>query len=478
MLDLGNLQTGTPQQATSISSRQRKLTEATRAFIPAVPLAMALAMALSAVLPQCIRANSGGSDLDPAFVAEEFRTFGRAGYLPGLDPPLAMNSLRAREIRGGSGLMLGLDASMNRVDGISLIGVQEIPSTGLVPGMRAYQAYGFTSKQWSGAFELRLSPFGEAFSLGMRWFDETTARPLPVQHMRSVENFLNTFFLREDSYDYLRRRGRSAFAEWAPSPGRGLQASLSEEEHESLERIRKRLGLFGGNKEFAENPAVDEDTWNLLRVRGIWSLGRVPDGPSRPAEAHAILAEVQAAGGPLGDERRFVRVWGEMRGNRRVSSTQFVSYRIGGGWTPEGEQPLLEDGDGDPFRDTEQAAQLGGRDPSRLPEQWKFEAGGPGSLRSHEFQAFRGDRIFLATLEYGLEPYGEVQPVMFVDWGKAWYQCQRESGGIGGSGPLEIGGGMGVAFGKGALAGRLDVARDLRAKRAPARVLFRLGVPF
>ena len=77
-----------------------------------------------------------------------------------------------------------------------------------------------------------------------------------------------------------------------------------------------------------------------------------------------------------------------------------------------------------------------------------------------------------------LEPYGDLQPVMFIDWGKAWYQCLSKSGGIGGSGPLEIGGGMGVAFGKGALAGRLDVARDLRAKRAPARVLFRLGVPF
>ncbi len=422
-------------------------------------------MALSATIAGRVQAGSGdgGLDLDPAFVAEEFRTFGRAGFLPGLDPPLAMGGLRAREIAGGSSLHLGLDASMNRVDGISLIGVQEIPNTGLMPALRGYQAYGFSSRRWSGAFELRLRPFGEPLSLGVRWFDETTARPLPVQHVRGVENFLTAFFLREDLFDYLRRRGRAGFVEWMPSPGRGLQFSMSEEEHESLKRVRKRLGLFGGSREFAENPAVDEDTWNLLRVRGIWSFGGVPAGKVRPTQAHAILAEMQAAGGPLGDERRFVRVWGEMRGNRRVSSTQFVSYRIGGGWTPEGEQPVTEDGS---------------RDPSRLPEQWRFEAGGPGSLRGHEFQAFRGDRILLATLEYGLEPYGDLQPVMFVDWGKAWYQCQSESGGIGGSGPLEMGGGMGVAFGKGALAGRLDVARDLRAKRAPARVLLRLGVPF
>ncbi len=426
--------------------------------------ALAVAMALSGALAECVMARGGDSelDLDPAFVAEEFRTFGRAGFLPGLDPPLAMNGLRARQITGGSGLHLGLDASMNRVDGISLIGVQEIPSTGFMPGMRAYQAYGFTSKRWSGAFELRLRPLGEPFSLGVRWFDETAARPLPVQHVRAVENFLTTFFLREDLFDYLRRRGHSSFVEWTPSPGRGLQVSLSEEEHESLERVRRRLGLFGADTEFADNPPVDEDTWHLLRVRGIWSLGRLPEGSRRPTEAHAILAEVQAAGGDLGDNRQFVRAWAEMRGNRRISSTQFVSYRIGGGWTPEGERPVMEDGS---------------RNPSHLPEQWEFEAGGPGSLRGHEFQEFRGDRIFLASLEYGLESYGDVQPVIFADWGKAWYQSLSESGGIGGSGPLEISGGMGLAFGKGALAGRLDVARDLRRKRAPGRVVFRLGVP-
>ena len=83
---------------------------------------------------------------------------------------------------------------------------------------------------------------------------------------------------------------------------------------------------------------------------------------------------------------------------------------------------------------------------------------------------------WLGTLEYGLDLDRNWEPVLFVDGGKAWNESNHRTGGVGGSGPLALDGGLGLLLGSDAI--RIDVARDLRAEHAPARVSFRLSHTF
>lgn len=55
-----------------------------------------------------------------------------------------------------------------------------------------------------------------------------------------------------------------------------------------------------------------------------------------------------------------------------------------------------------------------------LSEFSKFKIGGQDSLRGYRDDQFRGDRMFLATLEYRFPIVSKVQGALFTDWGSAW----------------------------------------------------------
>jgi outer membrane protein assembly factor BamA len=185
-------------------------------------------------------------------------------------------------------------------------------------------------------------------------------------------------------------------------------------------------------------------------------------------DAHAALAEIViGASGPGGDAdfRRFVL---ELRGRQRLTWSQFFAYRLrGGAGQTDGnlnEAAAADTTDASPRPD--------------LPFAWRFRSGGIGTLRGHQFQEFAGDRELLGTLEYGLELPRQIRPILFIDSGRTWVGRERHGGGVGGSGPWLVDGGVGLQLGAGPLSGRLDLARDLRAERSTARLSFRLGFPF
>jgi hypothetical protein len=389
--------------------------------------------------------------------AARIATLDRAEFLPSLEPPWAVISGDSVPVGDGSKFFYGAGINMNRVDGFSLVGTEGIENRFWLPGLRLYEAYGFSSQTWSGAVETSLHPGTSLVTVGARWFDETSAWPLPVQAVRADENFAAAFFIRSDYMDYLHRRGTAAFVDLGDKPGRGLQILYSDQRDESMSRIRARLGPFGGDRRFKVNPPVDQGRWHVLRARGIWAIS----GGNHAWEdknTHVLLVDAQASGGSLGSGREFLRLWAEQRGRQRLTPFQVIGYRLAAGWTPTGSP---EEGIG-----------------SRLPVQWQFQAGGVGSLRAHDYQAFRGDRLALGTLEYGLIIKEQIRPVLFVDGGKAWNQAQHRSGGIGGSGPLALDGGVGLQLGAGMTSARVDVARNLRLERGPAWYSARLSVPF
>lgn len=383
------------------------------------------------------------------------RAEGPEGFVPGFDPPWAPFVQHERWVDRSTKLGFGVGADLHRVDGLSMLARQSIESRPWVPSLSFYEGYGEASKRWSGAAEVRVKLGTPHLAIGMRAADETIPFFLPSQALESTENATAALFLREDYRDYLRRRGRAYFAEIRPARGQFLQLAWKDEEHDSLEREIARYGPFGGRKNFRENPAIHDGSWETLRLRAISHIG---SRKSRLdwAPTPSVLADCEwirnSEGGAAG---RSVRVFAEHRGRVRLTPAQSIGYRVAGGWTPEGRR--LEGA-------------------SRLPEQWRFRAGGVGSLRGHRFQEFEGDRLALATIEYGVEVDEGLQPILFVDSGRAWNESERRAGGVGGSGPLEIDAGIGILLGK--RGPRIDVARDLRKERAEAKVTLRLGLPY
>lgn len=372
-------------------------------------------------------------------------------FFPGRDPAWRPNETTWWQLDRNSRVGLGYGATLNRVDGLGLLLSQalENPRGGL--GIKLYQSYGFASDEWSGAGEVSLGLGRDnPLVVGARWSEETTAWELPVQAITTEENFVAAVFRRDDFSDYLRKRARTYFLTIGKDAYEGIEVSYSEERHTSRRRRIAKFGIFGGDRTFSSNPSVDEGDWNVLRARmflkersrpSIWG----PDG------GQALLLDAQWSGGDLGENRLFTRIWGEHRGEIRMSRAQSLRYRIAAGGTPQGT-----------------VDETGGR----LPRQWQFFAGGVGTLRGHDFQEFAGDRLLLGTVEYGVDLGGSTQPVLFVDGGKAWNESQNAADGIAGSGELPLDGGIGFLIGSEGV--RIDIARNLRVERASAMVTIRM----
>ena len=55
-----------------------------------------------------------------------------------------------------------------------------------------------------------------------------------------------------------------------------------------------------------------------------------------------------------------------------------------------------------------------------IPEFSQYRIGGQGSIRGYRDEQFRGDRMFLGSIEYRFPIVSKVQGALFTDWGGAW----------------------------------------------------------
>lgn len=90
----------------------------------------------------------------------------------------------------------------------------------------------------------------------------------------------------------------------------------------------------------------------------------------------------------------------------------------------------------------------------------QFRVGGQSSLRGYRDDQFRGNRMFLATLEYRFPLFKQVQGIVFTDWGGAWNSNFLPKGG-------DIHGSIGVGFALNTPFGpfRLDYGRGKQGGR-------------
>ena len=109
----------------------------------------------------------------------------------------------------------------------------------------------------------------------------------------------------------------------------------------------------------------------------------------------------------------------------------------------------------------------GGLVNGELPVQERFYLGGLGTIRAQEFGSLVGNRAFLVNVEYAFNVFGQIQAVLFQDFGAAWTAPLR----IGDTQP-RFDAGLGLQNRSGRF--RINLARDLRARRAPLVATVRL----
>ncbi|MDX1740583.1 MAG: BamA/TamA family outer membrane protein, partial [Rhodothermales bacterium] len=212
-----------------------------------------------------------------------------------------------------------------------------------------------------------------------------------------AENTLAAFFFNYDAFDYYHTQGWTAYAAARLGPHVLLSAGFRSDDYESI-RNETGWSLFGGDN-FRFNPPVDEGRMQsvVVTVEG----GSVSRFHSRPSGAvFRIEAEL---GDGLGGDFSFNRIVADGRAYVRTSRRTTLAMRL-----------------------------RGGRAGGTVPIQKAFTLGGLGSVRGYPQNAFLGERMLLANVEYSivdLKPFGAVlkdlQLTAFFDTG--WVSRPDES---------------------------------------------------
>jgi hypothetical protein len=321
----------------------------------------------------------------------------RESWAPGLRAPGMRNQLIIDSQDGRLGQMeSGLSMHYNRVDGLFIqLGLD---SRWRPPAMlRVFATAGYAFKGEAWRYEIGLERWIDIgpvqLTLGVHNYDLTFTGDEWL--MPAEENSAAAFFFREDFRDYYRRTGTSLHLTNSVLGRITVEFACFFDEHESLRRTTN-WSLFGGDKKFRSNPAIDEGTVHS----GLIRLGYdTRDDFIEPASGFLIEAILEKGGGGFGGDFDFQRALLDAR--RYLSLTRYenidVRFRLGSAC-------------------------------GALPVQAAFDLGGIGSLRGYRQKEFRnGDRMILGNLEYRigfgrlssgrLEDY---QVIPFYDFGLAW----------------------------------------------------------
>jgi len=280
----------------------------------------------------------------------------------------------------------------SRVEGLALgleITVQSDRDKAYLSG-----TYGFERKRWTYRFG------GEKYlwrglSLGADLHDIVDTQDswiVPDPEATALMLIMGTA-----ARDYFNRQGYGVYLLWKVGRVGRLKVGYSDDRYGSLKKV-VQWSLFNPKAEKRENPSIDEGRMKGVDVSWIKEL----------SEDGYIELRWELAGGRFGGDFDFGRFTAQFVGHKRLSSNRSLAVRLRVG--------------------------LADRE---LPQHRKFGLGGIGTLRGYDYKEFRGDRTFLAQVEYRLG-IGDKAFVPFVDVGYAWPYGQspklkdlRLDGGIG-----------------------------------------------
>jgi hypothetical protein len=277
------------------------------------------------------------------------------------------------------------------------------------------------------------------------------------------ENSLAAFFLKEDFHDFFLKEGLSGYV--VQNLGESFSVTLGYyyDEYDSLEK-KTNWSLFGGKKEFRENPAIDPG-----QIRS--AIGRIVldtrNSTTRTTRGWYIEIEAEHAGANFKGDFTFDRLLVDFR---RFQPTGF--------------------GEGLDFR------LRVGSSHGLLPWQRSYHLGGLSTLRGFPYKLFPagrmnpgGNRMLLAQLEYRLGTrdfpadfwiFDNFNIILFADAGWAGYTGERDPF-LKGFKQLTwsaLKTDVGIAFANRSGNVRFQIARRLDTGKDPYVFSFRISRPF
>jgi len=191
------------------------------------------------------------------------------------------------------------------------------------------------------------------------------------------ENSLAAFLLKEDFHDYYLREGGSFYITQRLTYSAELTFSYTYDILDSLKK-NAHWALFGGDKEFRENPAMSAGEMNALNAELVVDT-RISkyDNP----QGWYFMVNGTKSGGDMGGDYNFDRLVMDVRRYQPLGYDQGLSMRVRTG-TANG----------------------------ILPWQQQFYLGGISTLRGYRFKSLPGgsrlspggNRMFLAQVEFSL----------------------------------------------------------------------------
>lgn len=185
-----------------------------------------------------------------------------------------------------------------------------------------------------------------------------------------LENSAAAFFIHEDFRDYFTRHGATAHIGYLTEQGdlkSETQISYAADRYESMEN-RVDWSLFGGDKVFRLNPAIDPGNMQSVKAMfGATTLTKSARGP----EGWSLYASSEFAQTGFGSDFDFNQYILDIRRYQPISHVDNINIRLRVG-TADGNVPL----------------------------QKMFDLGGLGTLNAFPFKSETGNRMILGNAEY------------------------------------------------------------------------------
>ncbi len=230
--------------------------------------------------------------------------------------------------------------------------------------------YGFRSHNWRGNLGLsRQFAFDDGQLIELEAEGHSLTDTKDDWLIGVHENTAAAILIHEDFRDYFRRDGYGINLGYATQrdyiTGQ-LKVGYLSDEYRSMEN-QTEWSVFGGNKRFRPNPAIDEGKMrSIVSTAGLSTVTSTIYGP----EGWSMLATVEVADKDLGGAFTFNRYVADIRRYQPLGRYDNLNIRVRVG-TAEGDLPL----------------------------QKTFEIGGLGTLQGYPFKGEMGNRMLLMNAE-------------------------------------------------------------------------------
>jgi outer membrane protein assembly factor BamA len=290
----------------------------------------------------------------------------------------------------------------NRVEGPALhvAVVRRLQPKGYIPAFRAQMGFAFSADrgEYLVGFEQPVAN-RHRVTLGAQGYRSFVPFYYADESLSSEENSASAMFLHRDYWDWFETEGVRGYVGFYPSKMFTVTAGVRKQDEASLQNATD-WSVFNQQDDFVQNPSVPEGDYRGYEATATYD-SRPQDNEGniymRPYwGSWAKLAKVtwERGGGGLGGDFDEWRVTADLRNYFRLAPNQSLSARILAG-TGEGK---------------------GGS----LPAGRRYEIGGLGTLRGHNYRSLGGDHVALANLQYAFGVSRQGWLLFFADLGTAW----------------------------------------------------------